>query len=316
MRRALVAAAVLLALPAAARERGTWEKGLVRQDAGRRTWRLYVPPPRGTTAPRPLVLVLHGGGSRARAMPRLLRGRFEELADRDGFLVAYPDGFDRGWNDGRGTDAVRAQAAGVDDVGFLRALLNEVGRRYPLDPDRCYACGISNGAFMSCRLGCELADRLAAVALVAGGFPQPLARACAPARPVSVLLLCGTGDPLVPFAGGTVRVHAGWAGRGETLSARATAQRWAELDGCPAAPRGPEALPDADPADRTRIMRDTWGPGREGTEVVLLTIEGGGHTWPGGRQYLPAGLVGTVSYDLNGCDAIWEFFRTHPRRNP
>jgi len=307
--------ALLLALAAAARPAGRWETGRLVHAGAKREWRLYVPPAvTDPGRPLPLLLVLHGGGGRGAALPRFLGGGFERLADRDGFFVAYPEGRYHQWNDGREPSVSRAHAEQVDDVGFLRELVADVSGRYSVDPARVYACGISNGALMACRLACELADRIAAVALVAGSFPARLAPGCAPARAVSVLMICGTDDPLVPFAGGTIQLRKGWKERGEVLGAREAAARWAALDGCPPAPSPVAALPDRDPADRTTVARETWGPGREGAAVTLLTVRGGGHTWPGARQYLPAALVGRVSRDVDGCAEIWAFLK--PRARP
>ena len=304
--------ALALSAPSPARAAGRWESGRVVHAGAKRTWRLYLPPvvaPPGRSLP--LLIVLHGGGGRGSGMARLLNGRFEKLADRDEFFVAYPEGRCHQWTDGREPEVSRAHAEQVDDVGFIRELIGDVAKRHAVDPARVYACGISNGAFMSCRLACEAADRIAAVALVAGTIPLRLAPACAPARAVPVMLICGTADPLVPFAGGAIQLRKGWKERGEVLGAREAAARWAALDGCPPAPSPAEELPDLDPRDRTTITREIWGPGRDGAAVVLLTVRGGGHTWPGARQYLPQALVGPVSHDLDGCAAIWTFLRRH-----
>jgi polyhydroxybutyrate depolymerase len=302
---AAVLALVLAATSTVAASSRTLTVGAVK-----RTYLLHVPSPRppGTL---PLVIILHGGGGHGKGMVRLTRGELDALADREGFLVAYPDGLHKRWNDGRGAEVSRTHRENTDDFGFLAALIDRLRTEEDADPARVYAAGISNGGMMACRLGCELAGSIAAIGIVAASMPKMLEATCAPARAVPVIFLCGTDDPLVPFGGGPVKV--GRQNRGEVLGARAAAAKWAVLDGCPAAPSAPEALPDVDPQDGTRVSRETWGPGRDGAEVVLYTIEHGGHTWPGGRPYLPKFIVGRVSRDLDANAVLWAFFKRHRR---
>lgn len=312
-------AAILLAMPSL-RAMAGWNPGTVTgrlEVAGdTRTWVLYRPhivPPPGAVLP--LVIALHGGGGTGAGMATFTRDGFNRLADRDGFFVVYPDGKKfflrkRGWNDGRNVDSIPAQQHRVDDVGFIRALIDRLTTDYPIDPKRIYVTGASNGGFMTNRLGCELADRIAAIAPVMGSMGTEFQTTCAPSRPVPALIINGTEDPLVPFRGGEVTVLG--THRGKALAVPAVARFWAGHDGCPAEPGQREALPDTDPTDGTRAYRETWGPGRENSEVILITVEGGGHTWPGGTQYLPVRMVGRVSRDFSACEVIWEFFKRHP----
>ena len=161
-----------------------------------RRYFLYLPATWHRGRPAPLVLVFHGGGGRASGIAP--HTGFSRLAEREGFVVAYPQGLNGRWNDGRG------YAATHDDVGFVRALLDTLGREFGIDPRRVYATGISNGAMFSYRLACDLPGVFAAVAPVAGAMPADLAPACAHTQPVSVLAFQGTADPLMPYAGGGV----------------------------------------------------------------------------------------------------------------
>jgi polyhydroxybutyrate depolymerase len=261
-----------------------------------RSYLLFAP--EGSRAGRvlPLVLVFHGGGGQARAMAT--HTGFSRVAEREGFAVAYPEGIDRRWNDGRG------YGASHDDVAFVRALLDSIGRQTPIDSSRVYATGISNGAMFAYRLACDLPGVLAAVAPVAGAVPAALAERCASARPTAVVAFQGTADPLLPYAGGGRRP----SGRGEVLSARRSAELWARVNGCgsPAAEAPIDSVRDG-----TRVRPDRWSGCREGKDVVLYTIEGGGHTWPGGP---PVGRgVGRVSRELGATETIWAFFAGHPR---
>jgi polyhydroxybutyrate depolymerase len=163
------------------------------------------------------------------------------------------------------------------------------------------------------RLACELSDRIAAIAPVAGTMPADIAPLCRPMRAVSVLQISGSADPIVPFAGGAIAGAGGRGEGGDVLSVARTAELWAGLDGCAAASPG-VALPPIAPPDGTAVMRKIYAPCRQGRTVTLLTIEGGGHTWPGGPQYLPAIFIGRASDQLDASRAIVEFFLGQPRQ--
>lgn len=229
----------------------------------------------------------------------------DAVADSGGFLVVYPDGIDRGWNDGRGINE------GIDDVGFTREMVSKLETQYKIDGKRVFATGISNGGFMCFRLACDAPDLVAAVAPVAAAMSDALAKNNRSTAPVSVLVINGTADPFVPWNGGVIGSTAG--GRGIALSAQATIGYWVALDGCPATPVV-SGLPDTDPADGTRVTQSSYGGGRGGTGVVLLAVDGGGHAWPGGRQYLPVRVIGRTSRDVTASQYIWEFFKGHPKR--
>ncbi len=267
---------------------------------------LYVPA-RPLADRAPLLIVLHGGGGKGRGMISLTRGRFNDLAERDGFLVAYPDGIGRHWNDLRDDPIDYAHRQNVDDVGFIRALIDYIAARHPVDEKRVFATGISNGGFMCYRLACELGDRIRGVAAVTANHPVAAKERCRPGRPVSVMILNGTEDPLVPYQGGHVTVLN--RKRGAVVSTDETVAFWAKANACPSAPLM-ETLSDRDPGDGTRVDRTTFRGCGEGTSVVLYRIAGGGHTWPGGAPYLSERIVGRVSRDIAACDVIWEFFRS------
>jgi polyhydroxybutyrate depolymerase len=175
-----------------------------------------------------------------------------------------------------------------------------------VDPRRIYATGISNGAVFSHYLAAHLAPRIAAIAPVVGGVADPPDAWLHPAQAVSVLILQGTTDPLVPYRGGAIAF-----GRGRIIDTEEAARRWARLNGTAPEPRS-SALPAAG-KEHCGGLRLTYSGGRDGSEVVLVRLDGGGHTWPGGAQYLPERLVGRVCRDFDATALIWEFFRTHPK---
>lgn len=270
----------------------------------RRTFRLYMPATR--REPLPLVLVLHGGGGSGGNMEWLTERGFNRIADRDGVVIAYPDGIGKSWNDGRTDFSTNAASDRVDDVGFLSALPRRITTLVPIDVTRVYATGMSNGGLMSHRLGCDAADVFAAVAPVAANLSVDLATRCRPARPISIAIVNGTDDPIMPWAGGTVQVL--WMARGRVISTPATLARWLELDACaPVARR----MRSDDVADDGTVLEQQSAACKDGTEVNLLAVRGGGHTWPSGHTYLGERLVGRVSREVDASDAIWRFFQRH-----
>jgi polyhydroxybutyrate depolymerase len=272
--------------------------------ARQRTIRIY--PAYRRTLAAPLILVLHGGGGSASSMELLTRGAFNRIADREGALVVYPEGVERHWNDGRDLPD-RAAREDIDDVGFILALIEEIARQHSLDRGRIYATGISNGGFMSLRLACDAAETFAAVAPVTAVLSEKLGARCAPSRPVAIMIVNGTEDPLVPWAGGTVKVLG--VSRGAVWSAERTFERWLELDGC--GPRG-NARTDNDPADKTIVIVHN-ARCRDDIYVYLYEIQGGGHTWPGGVAYANERLVGRVSQEMDASREIWTFMKGNAR---
>ncbi|MBI5548856.1 MAG: esterase, partial [Deltaproteobacteria bacterium] len=202
-----------------------------------------------------------------------------------------------------------ASQQGVDDLGFLLALLEAIGQEVALDPERIYVLGISNGGFMAQTLACAAGEQIGAVASVVSTVPRSLATACAPSRPLSVLFMNGTADPLVPFEGGVVSSDVG----GEILSSDAAAAHWVAHDRC-----GPatETRTFDEVDDGTAVKWTRYSECEGGSAVDYYVVEGGGHTWPGGGQYLPEALVGRASEELDGLEAAWDFLLAQRRCPP
>ncbi len=275
-----------------------------------RSYELFVPRNSLGSEPVPLLLVLHGGGGTGKGMQYLTLGAFNDLAEREGFLVVYPDGYKKNWNDGRVVPTSEAHSTKLDDVGFLKAVVTNVKSEFAIDENRIYACGISNGAFMSARLAIEASDVFAAVALVTGSLPTASGARAVPQHPVSVMMINGTEDELVRNAGGAVGFKR--SPRGTSVPVAEAVKFWVEANGCASEAAAVEE-PDSDPADGTKVWKQVYDRGKNGTAVVYYEIRGGGHTWPGGAQYAPEFLVGKTSKDLNACQVIWQFFKQHPK---
>jgi polyhydroxybutyrate depolymerase len=247
--------------------------------------------------PFPLVIALHGRLGSGAQMLKL--SGLVPIAERERFVLVAPDGIGRSWADGRG--ASPAAKAGVDDVGFLLALVDEFVERHRVDPARVYAVGMSNGGFMALTLACRAPERFAAIGSVTGFMGTHFAKSCAPTRPVPVMVIAGDTDPIVPFAGGELE-----GGRGHILGAEATFARWLELNGCEGAPVV-TALADEAPDDGTTIERREVVGCRGGATVRLDVVRGGGHGWPRGDRYLPESIIGKTSQDADASEALWAF---------
>ena len=260
-------------------------RGALIVDGRLRRYRLHVPPQRAPHEVLPLVIVLHGHGGTASRIMRL--SRMNQMADAGGFLVAYPEGTSwldipwRSWNAGHCCGY--AMRRGVDDVAFIRQLIEDVRAHHAIDAHRVYVTGVSNGGMMAYRLGCELSDRLAAIAPVAGS----LGVACHPSSPVSVMIVHGTDDHSVPHEGG---ISSATHDQRRDPSVAFTASLWAAQNHCAAAPETDE---------HGALLRQTYAGGLDGTEVVVYTIRGGGHAWP--RR------------DLSTTELMWDFFSRHPK---
>jgi polyhydroxybutyrate depolymerase len=279
-------------------------QGSLEVDGRTRTYKLHVPASYTASEPMPLVLVLHGRLGTGRSTIELTH--FDKTSDAHGFMAVFPDGLHRSWADGRG--ATDSDKDGVNDVHFLSELIHKLLSDYRIDPSRVYVTGISNGGFMSQRVACELADQVAAVGIVAATMGEHTADACRPTKPISVMLLQGSKDPLVPIQGGPMGRN---GSRGTILSLEATAQKWVSLDACNSTPES-SALPD-NAGDGTIVRKQAYSGCKGGSEVIRYAIEGGGHTWPGGKQYLPEMFIGKTTRNLDASEALWDFFSHHAR---
>ncbi|MCX5784396.1 MAG: hypothetical protein NTX59_01775 [Elusimicrobia bacterium] len=270
-----------------------------------RSFRYYVP---GKPAEKPaLVLILHGGGGTAKHMEeKLTVSAFNKLADKDGFIAVYPEGVDKHWNDGRAAGN-KTGRKGADDVGFISSLIDFFGANYKTDGKKVFATGISNGAIMSFTLACGLSDKIAAIAPVAGAMSEKIFSSCAPARPVSVLMINGTDDNLVHWGGGDVTGPFGGRKLGRAISVTGSFNFWAGKNRC--AKKGAQIFRiNNDKKDGTGIEGTIYSC-QDGVRTALYKINGGGHAWPGGAQYLPKWLIGRTSTEVDAAGLIWRFFK-------
>jgi polyhydroxybutyrate depolymerase len=274
-------------------------------DGRTRSYLVHVPPKYNPKQPTPVLLAFHGGGSNAEQMVRFCG--LNETADKEGFILVYPSGTGRfekmlTWNGGNCCGY--AQWNKVDDVAFARALLDDLAKVANVDPKRVYATGMSNGAIMCYLLASELSGRIAAIAPVSGPMGT---EKCGPKRPVSVIHFHGSDDQHAPFKGGK---GAKSLAQIEFYSVEHSIRAWVRANGCPETPVVTDLPDKAD--DGMTVQRKTYGPGKDGAEVVLFVINGGGHTWPG-RDPLVR-LLGKSTKDISANGLMWEFFKRHPMK--
>ncbi len=253
-----------------------------------RCYLLYVPADLDPGQPVPLVVSMHGFAHNPTGQMGI--SGWNPIAEREGFIVVYPQGtsFPMRW---RSTSIMTTPA---DDIQFLQDLLAEVVGLVSIDEGRIYVNGFSNGGAMSIRAGCELSDSVAAIGAV--GAPHPaLSEDCMASRPVPLIAFHGAADPLVEYSG------ASFGGQHEYLGAEAWVADWAARNGCDPQPVAIPATGDASGVHYTNCQ--------ENAEAILYTIDGGGHTWPGG---LPIPFVGKVSHDIQASEVMWAFFLAHP----
>lgn len=280
----------------------------IEHNGSRRTYVVHLPPSYNKNTATPVVLYLHGGGGDKRAA--FIDG-LDKYADKYGFLLIAPEaagktvlGHLRGtWNGGKWATGECCGTA--DDVGFIRTLIETVKTDYNVDERGIFATGISNGGLMTNRLACELSDVIAAIAVVA---PAAIMSDCHPGRPIPVMHIHGTEDPANPLDGSApkkiFKEGTAFAMPYKRMSPREVVNEWREIDQC----SGQTITGYRKGGATCEIFTDC----AQDVEVALCLIDGMGHTFPGGSQYLPVSMVGKVSHDMT-FDQIWEFFARNKR---
>lgn len=293
MLRALFLLLCLNTLPLGANAAGLSAVTLT-HDGQSRSYRLYVPDTlHRFPGPRPLVLVLHGGGGSSREVHYSTRGRFDALAEEHGFLVVYPDAIRRVWDTGSG-DISEGLRPRRDDDGFLKAVIAEISDRFQVDQSRIFATGVSRGGMESFALACANPGLIRAIAPVAMTLPAASSRACGSGAPLGFALFHGTADPFVPYDGGPINI--GIRDRDVVLSAEQTMTIFTRRNGCD--------------SRTTRHKGSVSIHNYTGCAVptAFYSIKGGGHGWPGGIRARKQSHGGAITGDISSPDEIWTFF--------
>ncbi|MCX6875545.1 MAG: polyhydroxybutyrate depolymerase [Verrucomicrobia bacterium] len=267
-----------------------------------RSYLVHIPKDHAPKQPTAVVLALHGAAMNGPLMARFCG--LNTTADKQGFIVVYPSGTGGGpfltWNAG-GFQGKMAEGR-ADDVAFINRLLDDLGTVAAVDSKRVYACGMSNGAMMCYRLAAELSDRIVAIAPVAGTIAIDESK---PRRPVPVIHFHGTRDTFVPFGATHGRTPSFMRLKG----VEEAVQTWVQLNQCDEKPKTDTLTKEG---DELKATRRTYGGGKDGAEVVLIVIEGGGHTWPGKEPMVS--FIGKSALNVSANDLMWEFFQKHKRK--
>ena len=250
--------------------------------------------PEPATSHAPVVVMLHGNGGTPQNQANL--AEIAPLVASTGTWVFLPSAVNGVWD-----DDPSSSDPSKDDVGFISRVIDIAVAGYQLDADRVYAAGLSNGGFMSQRLACELSDRIAAVGVVAAALRAGVQSNCAGGEPRPITLIVGTTDPIVPYGGiGNIR------------SADTTLAFWAARNGCVGSAAIETDLPNST-ADGTTVRQTVHQACGSGKDVIRYTVNGGGHAWPGGWQYLPIPIIGTTSTDIDASAILFGFFSRYAR---
>ena len=289
-------------------------------DGREREYRIHVPIAVRERKKIPLVVCLHGGGGNADQGSKM---GLTAVADRHGFIALYPGAIDRHWNDGRNSTLYVEHDKHVDDAAFIIDVIERVKNDHDVDESRVFVTGVSNGGFMTQRLAIEHSETFAAAAVVIASMGKPLKARFTPKHPVSIAFLNGTADPFIPFEGGPVTVtlfpklnqlrRTTEARRGFCIATDDAVSMWVKRNGVRAKPRV-QKIADKNTEDGCHVELHLWTGGDRGTAVALYKVIGGGHTLPGGIQYLPEKVVGKTNQDIDGFEEIWGFFVKFARK--
>lgn len=282
----------------------------------------------------PVVILLHGRNQDADDMARLTH--FNQVADKDSIIAVYPiaargewnigvrreeqsvaprRGYGRrgGWggggypgggypgggqSGGENPDETKNRPEPADDVAFLNQMLDALALKYSVDTHRIYATGLGDGGFMAMRVGCSMADRVAAIAPVGAALPKTMI--CLPSRAVPAAFINGTDDPVIPYDGGNYK-----PGQFHVLSAEDTAKTWARFDRCNEKPAQGKIPPPEKGGKETKTF--TFTGCQDNAQVILYSVKNSGNTWPGGEQYMSEKELGKTSNALNANETIWGF---------
>jgi len=294
-----------------------WQESSLDVGGSTRWYRIYSPDPLADNLP--MVILLHGGTGSMRSIFRPNAGGTKEwmtLAEKEGFILLVPNGTnpetgdtygdDQNWNDHRRDSAAGQTTA--EDVDFILALLEQITAQYPVDQERVYVTGASNGGLMTYRLLIEAPDHFTAGAAFIANLPEPALNLPVSGKPTPLMIVNGTEDPLMPWEGGSVGKD-----RGIVISGEETAAWWAVANRVNLDQKTSELLPDVDLEDNCRIQKDYYPAGPDGTPLLFYTAQGGGHAMPSGKHPLPDSfllrwVIGPECRDAEGVTMAWEFF--------
>lgn len=262
----------------------------------KRTYYIYTPKSYQADRPMPLVLVFHGDNGTGHSISDVTQ--FNNLAEQKGFIAVYPDGINKRWT-------LRGNPLGkVNDVAFTDALITHIKQIRNIDDRKVYASGFSRGAILTQALACQLPDKIAAFASVAGSLPARLKPNCQPKNSISMLMINGTNDTAVNYEGDEQTA------RGALISIPDAVSHWRSQDKCSSSPQIKQ-IPGPNQNDRYYVKTTHYANCRGGSEVLLTDIIQGGHSWPGGASQDPNQIKFNNAIGYNASNTIWDFFSRH-----
>ncbi len=270
--------------------------GQLVDQAHTRTYYIYTPKSYKSDRPMPMVLVFHGDNGTGHSIADVTQ--FNKLAEQKGFIAVYPDGIKQRWT-------LRGNPSGrVNDVAFTDALITHIKQIRNIDSSKVYASGFSRGAILTQALACQLPDKIAAFASVAGSLPVRLKSKCQPNNPASILMINGTNDTAVHYEGDEQTA------RGALISIPDAVTHWREQDKC-TSPAQIKQIPGPNKNDRYYVKTTSYANCRGGSEVLLTDVIQGGHSWPGGASQDPNQIKFNNAIGYNASNTIWNFFSRH-----
>ncbi len=278
----------------------------IKVDDREREYMVHLPPSFNNESRLPVIFALHGGGGDYKRIIRYYN--LNHLADENGFIIVYPNAINKAWSMSCVSSRVNKIDNSVDDVHFISSLLNYLITDYKVDSKRVFCTGISRGGVFSLFLAWQLSDRITAIAPVCASMPQAISYEYTFKHQTPVLLINGTEDPLISYNGGPGKMNTGNAGseKAKMLPTETLVSKITALNQCTVMPVVTH-LPDADPGDGCTAT-DYYYSCSTG-QVEFIKIDGGGHAWPGGVQYLPKVFIGKVCNDFRAEEKIFEFFK-------
>ena len=279
-------------------------------DGYTRTWLTYLPKNYSENKTYPLVIALHGGGGTAKQLMNSTKKRFNKLADTEDFIVIYPQGVKKSWNDNSKRDQNGfARKENIDDIGFINKMIEKIQSNYNINGNAVFACGISNGGLMSQTLAMELPNKIKAVGMVASNFGEDQISGSKNVLPFSILFIHGTNDPIIPYNKGEIEVFN--KKRGKVLGIKRSINYMCNLNGNILKPIVTK-LENASIKDNCTSEHLVYpNPENPSLKVELIKIKNGGHSWPGAKKKkrLLKKITGTTTQDFNACDKLREFFK-------
>ena len=293
----------VIGIPASSFIEGMYSARSLEYNGEERTYLMYGERSSSRQEGQPLIIALHDNGSSARNLVRISQGRLNKRAEDHGFVLVYPEGLRKRWI--LNGSAAANRKGRNSDVGFIKMLIESVKEDAAIDESRIFITGMGSGGALAYQLACAYPGMFRAIGVVAASMPVHNLDACETTSNTSMLMINGTENPVVPYEGGHAEMIKG--GLINVVSTEATIALWLKNNGC-LYHAEEHLLPNVDRRDGTSVSRYDYAGCDSDVKVVLYCVRGGGHTWPGGRQYAKEERVGRTSRDIDAGKELWAFF--------